>query len=454
MRNGPYFPWPLDVGPGHADSDHVIGWVVLAATVSTVAAWYAGRAMAARSQRDVVDRLREVVATTGVCLSLRDDAELAAALAGRLAGLLGLDAVSIRLVRGHGLELIGSHGEACWSQDAPLALGEGAPGWVWATGEPTTVDDLLKHPGARPQQMSMRSGAYLPGHVDGQVVVVLAVESRREAAFGPADLQLLLPVASLLATALHSRQLLRDAERFEDRLLTLVGHEMRTPLTAVIATFTMLINKGDRLTDDVRDNLQLLGLRSGRRLERVIQTMLMAAQLERDLISFDTTAVELADVVAESVRLAGDEGVAIDCSPGVYVVAAPHLLTTAVQQLVDNALLHGAAPVKVTATVQGPLVKIEVRDHGPGIPEDALGEVLGRFRRTDDAVLTRPGSGLGLYVTRRLVEGMGGDLEIWSEPGRGCRASVRLAAYVPADGEVDNSPHVVEGLRTPTPLPH
>ncbi|MEO6714008.1 MAG: GAF domain-containing sensor histidine kinase [Mycobacteriales bacterium] len=432
----------------------MIGWVVLAATAATVAAWYAGRAMSTRRQRDVVRRLREVVATTGTCLSIRDDNELATALAGRLAGLLGLDAVSIRVVRGHGLELIGSHGAACWSQDAPLALGEGAPGWVWATGEPSTVDDLLTHPGSRPQQMSMRSGAYLPGHVDGQVVVVLSVESRRAGAFGPAELQLLAPVASLLATALHSRQLLRDAERFEDRLLTLVGHEMRTPLTAVIATFTMLINKGDRLTDEVRDNLQLLGLRSGRRLERVIQTMLMAAQLERDLINFDTTAVELADIVAESVRLSGDDAVAIDSPAGVYVVAAPHLLTTALQQLIDNALLHGAAPIRVTASTQGPLVKVEVRDHGPGIPEDALGEVLGRFRRTDDAVLTRPGSGLGLYVTRRLVEGMGGDLEIWSEPGRGCRASIRLAAYLPVDGEVDNSPTVVEGLRTPSPLPH
>lgn len=432
----------------------MIGWVLLAATVSTVCAWYAGRAMAARSQRDVARRLREVVATTGTALSIKDDGELAAALSGRLAAVLGADAVSIRMVRGRGLALIGSHGDACWSQDVPLALGEGAPGWVWATGEATTVDDLLKHAGSRPQLMSMRSGAYLAGHVDGQVVAVLAVESRREAAFGPDDIELLTPVATLLATALHSRQLLRDAERFEDRLLTLVGHEMRTPLTAVIATFTMLVNKGDRLTDEVRDSLQILGLRSARRLDRVIQTMLMAAQLERDLINFDTSAVELADIVAEAVRRAGDESVEIDCAPGVYVVAAPHLLTTSVQQLVDNALLHGAAPVKITATVQGALVKIEVRDHGPGIPEDAIAEVLGRFRRKEDVILTRPGSGLGLYVTRRLVEGMGGDLEIWSEPGRGCRASVRLAAYIPADGEIDNSPRVVEGVNAPAPLPH
>jgi two-component system, OmpR family, sensor histidine kinase KdpD len=426
------------------------GWLLLAAALSTLAAWYAGRAVATRRLRGEAKRLSDVAETTGACLAISDEGELAAALCGRLAAVLGADAVTIRVVQGHGLSLIGCHGEACWVQDAPLALGEGAPGWVWASGEHSLVPDLLKHPGSRPQMMSMRSGAYLAGHVDDQVVVVLGLESRRPAAFGQRDLELLAPVATLLATALHSRRLLRDAERFEDRLLTLVGHEMRTPLTAVIATFTTLINKGDRLSDDVRRNLEVLGLRSGRRLERVIQTMLMAAQLERDLVEFETSAIEVTDVVNEAVRLAGNEDVQIESVPDLYVVATPHLLTTALHQLIDNALLHGAAPVKIKVSVQGALVRVDVRDQGPGIPEDALEEVLGRFRRNDDTILTRPGSGLGLYVTRRLVEGMGGELEIWSEPGRGCRASIRVPAYIPAEGEVDLAPRVVEGLPAPT----
>lgn len=418
----------------------------MSAAVSALVAWYAGRAVSARRAGRAASRLQSVVSALGECLTIRDDAELAAACAARLAAAVGADAVTIRVVRGLGLELLGGFGDGGWGGEPRLALGTGAPGWVWATGEPSVVDDLLKHPAARPQQMTMRSGLYLPGRVDGQVVVVLAVESRRAAAFGPADLQLLGPVATLLATALASRQLLRDAERFEDRLLTLVGHEMRTPLTAVLGTFTTLINKGDRLSAELRRSLETLGLRSGRRLERVVQTMLMAAQLERDLVSFDTTAVVLADVVSDAVRLSADDSVDIDVPADLYVVATPHHLTTALQHLLDNAVLHGSAPVKVSAAVTGSLVKIEVRDHGPGIPEDALEEVFGRFRRHDDTILTRPGSGLGLYITRRLVEGMGGELEIWSEPGHGCRASVRVPVYVPVRGEVDVEPRVVEGI--------
>jgi two-component system sensor histidine kinase KdpD len=427
----------------------VTGWLLMTAAASALVAWYAGRALSTRRGRHSAARLASVVVAVRDCLSIQDDAELATACAARLATAVGADAVTVRVVRGLGLELLGGYGDAGWGAEPRLALGTGAPGWVWATGEPSVVDDLLKHPAASRQQMTMRSGLYLPGHVDGQVVVVLAVESRRAAAFGSADLQLLAPVATLLATALSSRQLLRDAERFEDRLLTLVGHEMRTPLTAVIGTFTTLINKGDRLNEELRRSLETLGLRSGRRLERVIQTMLMAAQLERDLVEFDTTAVVLADVVSDAVRLAADDSVEVDVPADLYVVATPHHLTTALQHLLDNAVLHGAAPVTVSTVVTGPLVKIEVRDHGPGIPEDALEEVFGRFRRIDDTILTRPGSGLGLYITRRLVEGMGGELEIWSEPGHGCRAAIRMPVYVPVQGEVDVQPRVVEGITAP-----
>lgn len=369
------------------------GWLLTTAAASALVAWYVGRAVAARRGRSAAGRLASVVVALGDCLAIQDDAELAAACSSRLAAAVGADAVTIRVVRGLGLELLGGYGDAGWGHEQRLALGTGAPGWVWATGEPSVVDDLLKHPTASRQQMTMRSGLYLPGHVEGDVVVVLTVESRRAAAFGNADLELLRPVATLLATALSSRQLLRDAERFEDRLLTLVGHEMRTPLTAVIGTFTTLINKGDRLSDELRRSLETLGLRSGRRLERVIQTMLMAAQLERDLVEFDTTAVVLADVVSDAVRLAADESVQVDVPPDLYVVATPHHLTTALQHLLDNAVLHGSAPVTVAAAVVGPLVKVEVRDHGPGIPEDALEEVFGRFRRNNDTILTRPGSG-------------------------------------------------------------
>jgi two-component system sensor histidine kinase KdpD len=419
--------------------------VLLLAGAAALAACYAGRALLAAASRRRERRFLELAAVVADCLAIRDDAALAAALTARIAPVIGADAVTLRLVRGHGLDVLGSYGDGSLADRDRLTLGTGAPGWVWATGEPSVVDDLLTHPASRPHEAPVRSGIYLPGHVDGQVVVVLAAESRRRSAFGPDHVRLLSPVVTLVATALRCRDLLREAERFEDRLLTLVGHEMRTPLTSVIGTFTTLISKSDRIDDTLRRSLEMLGLRAGRRLERVVQTMLMAAQLERGLITFERTPVDVADVVAEAVRHAGGDEVTAVVPSGLVVLATSHHLSTALQHLIDNALLHGAPPVGIATSVYGGHLTVEVRDNGRGIPEDALQEVLGRFRRDDDTVLTRPGSGLGLYVTRRLVDGMGGELEIWSEPGAGCRASIRLPLHAaPAAAAAQEVSHPVD----------
>ena len=83
-----------------------------------------------------------------------------------------------------------------------------------------------------------------------------------------------------------------------------------------------------------------------------------------------------------------------------------------------------APPVRIGTSVYGGHVTIEVRDNGRSIPEDALWEVLGRFRRDDTTVLTRPGSGLGLYVTRRLVTA-------WRRAGGLVRARRRLPRVHP-----------------------
>ena len=85
-----------------------------------------------------------------------------------------------------------------------------------------------------------------------------------------------------------------------------------------------------------------------------------------------------------------------------------------------------APPVRIGTSVYGGHVTIEVRDNGRSIPEDALWEVLGRFRRDDTTVLTRPGSGLGLYVTRRLVDGMAAS---WRSGPSAAPAAARPSAY-------------------------
>ena len=101
----------------------------------------------------------------------------------------------------------------------------------------------------------------------------------------------------------------------------------------------------------------------------------------------------------------------------------PIRLERALGNLVENALLHGAAPV----TVRVRPGEVIVDDAGPGIPADQRTAMFERFRRGAD-VQNRPGSGLGLAIVRQDIAAHGGTVEIADAPGGGCRVIVRLPA--------------------------
>jgi signal transduction histidine kinase len=223
--------------------------------------------------------------------------------------------------------------------------------------------------------------------------------------------------------------MLREAEQLEERLLTLVGHEMRTPLTTIFGTLTTLRNYAGRVDDGSREDLLDAGLRASRRLERLVESLLMAARLDADDVTFRRAAVTLHPLVAEAVRAAGAvDRVAVDVPADLVVTADSVHLGSVVQQLVENAVVHGGdGPVEVVArTVPGGAVSVEVRDWGPGIAEDEVEAALGRFRRIGEHSV--PGTGLGLYLARRLVEGMDGELSLRSAAGAGTTAVVRMPA--------------------------
>lgn len=159
----------------------------------------------------------------------------------------------------------------------------------------------------------------------------------------------------------------------------------------------------------------------------------MAARLERGLISFERMPVDVLDVVAEAVRHAGGDEVTADVPAGLAVMATPdHLSST-----LEWRRRFGSGPRCTAGTSRSRCATTTAASRRTrwGGPR--------RFRRDDTTVLTRPGSGLGLYVTRRLVDGMGGGLEVWSERGAGCRASIRLPLHVatgPATGQPVRQP--------------
>jgi two-component system phosphate regulon sensor histidine kinase PhoR len=108
-----------------------------------------------------------------------------------------------------------------------------------------------------------------------------------------------------------------------------------------------------------------------------------------------------------------------------------------VSNLLSNAFRHAAgSAVDVTVSREGELARVEVRDHGAGVPENDLEGLFERYRR-GNAKRERGGLGLGLYIARHLVEAHGGTLEARSKPGDGCSFTVALPMpedYASRDG--------------------
>jgi signal transduction histidine kinase len=215
-----------------------------------------------------------------------------------------------------------------------------------------------------------------------------------------------------------------DAQR--RRLVADVSHELRTPLTALQA---LLENLADGVAQPDPEALET-AVAQTRRLGRLVQQLLDLSRLEAGEVPLHRERVALAaflDDVVREVALRQDAPVRVEVQPpSLAVDADPERLHQVVVNLLDNAARHARSSVVVRATATGHDLQIEVLDDGPGVAPEDRERVFERFTRTDTARAARDGgSGLGLSITRWLVELHGGTVRILDgDPG--CRVLVEL----------------------------
>jgi two-component system, OmpR family, sensor histidine kinase KdpD len=212
---------------------------------------------------------------------------------------------------------------------------------------------------------------------------------------------------SRLAAEARDATLRARTEALRSSLLSVVSHDLRTPLAVITGAATSLRDDGDRLAPTERADLLDTLVEEARRLERVVANLLSMTRVETG-IEPSREWVPVEEVVGAALsrveQLLGAREVRIEVPSELLVHVDPVLFAQVLINLLENAVKHGAPPIEITARRRDDGVEIEIVDHGPGIAAGDEDRVFEKFYRASAA----PGVGLGLAVVRGIVSAHGG----------------------------------------------
>jgi PAS domain S-box-containing protein len=221
---------------------------------------------------------------------------------------------------------------------------------------------------------------------------------------------------------------LREAVRVRDEFLHIASHELNTPLTPLVLKLDHL----EKVAPQEHTRHVVAARRQVARLQRLVDDLLDVTRLSRGKLSLDPDDVSLADVVASVVDQMTSEAQRLGCELRV-AVAAPMTgrwdrtrLEQVVQNLVGNAIKYGRGkPVEIEVGGDDTVARLVVRDQGLGIDAAAQARIFDKFERAPRTE-GHGGLGLGLYITRQIVDGHGGTIAVASEPGHGATFTIEL----------------------------
>ena len=228
----------------------------------------------------------------------------------------------------------------------------------------------------------------------------------------------------------------RELDRLRDAFVAAVSHELRTPLTSISGFLEMLRDEEHSLGAAGRMYLDVIR-RSTDRLQRLVEDLLLVAQIEAHRLELVLGTVDLDEIATAAVEAARptatekevDLHLELDGAPTVRADAGR--LAQVLDNLISNAVKFTDAGGSVTVSVvgNGPFARVAVTDTGVGIPIDEQGQLFSSFFRASTATRQAiPGTGLGLVIVRAIVEQHGGTIDLESREGTGTTVIVTLPA--------------------------
>ena len=226
------------------------------------------------------------------------------------------------------------------------------------------------------------------------------------------------------------------ALQVKDDFIALVSHELRTPLTSIVGYVAVILERTD-LDPGLRKHLDVVA-RNGRRLQQLVGDLLDEVQQTGHPAPLHEQDTDLAAIVRDSVVAARPSAtragvvLEVDAPDPIAFTGDPQRLAQVVDNLVSNAIKYtgSGGRAEVRASMDGPRAVIRVRDTGIGIKPEDQAQLFTRFFRTREATLSAiQGVGLGLSISKSIVESHGGLIEVDSELGRGSEFRVVLPLH-------------------------
>ena len=402
-----------------ADPENVVTlfvFALVAAIASNLAARVRTQAIVARGRAAITEDLyRFSRKLTGI--ATLDD--LLWATAYQVAHMLHLHVVLL-LPAGEDLQVRAGYPPEDTLEDADLAAAK----WTMQHGqEAGRGADTL--PGARRLFLPMRT---LRG-----VVAVIGLDSDRSGdLLTPDQRRLLTSLADQTALAIERLHLAEEmdvarvaaeTDRLRAALLTSISHDLRTPLASILGSATSLKQYRAQLSEADQSALLATILDEAERLNHFIANLLDMTRLESGGLSSNLELIDVSDVIGSVLRRSPAKGrISLDVDPGLPLLKLdPVLLEQVLFNLLDNAAKY--APDDTTITIrarrEAGVVRMQILDEGPGIPEEDRERIFDKFYRVRAADRKRAGTGLGLAIARGFMEAMGGTILAANRTDRG-----------------------------------
>jgi len=447
----PGFGWPRVALPFaiFLITGAIVGWLV--DRLREEATLADERASEAETLRDELRQRVDVLEAANTCArALASSLELDesfAAFIDELGELVSFERVTIVLVDGDRAEVMAAAGRGA---DDVFPRGSSRP--IAGTAlEQVLKGEVVHRESMRPPRypeerlllaLGLESRLLAPVQAGPNTIGMLGLVRAEPSSFRPEEIELVTLLGGLVATAVQNIRAyeaergtvdeLRRLSALRADFVSLVSHELRSPMAAVIGAARTLQGRWRELSAERRQSFLALIADETARLADLIADVLDTSRIEAGTFSYtfrDVSVGRIVEDVATTAEVGQDEvRVQVEVSPVLPPVRGDgERLRQVLQNLVDNAIKYSPAngEVHVEATTRDGAVQVVVTDEGPGIPTEDQRLIFEKFGRST-VETAKPGTGLGLFIARSIAEAHGGSLEVESEPDHGSTFTLSL----------------------------